>query len=327
MWDFTHDRYYLPMFPLSWFEVIIEKRLVQKIAPMAHHGETSMMRWSSPEETESALHSDVYLTHFVLPRPFFLRFLFFYQSDEINNNGDTGQNGKLDNIVVQRSSASRFCAECRPYIRRSRRQPRYAERMPAIVAPSAAGGASVVGAGVAHRLPPPRHPTRRHLCPCPLASSSSSRSRTVVPPPTPQPHRPAVSPAPAPAQHPRRRPAPTVSSLFAVLLALSIAAATTGCGIDWPSCPSSERGGRSNIRTRPTTAFFTFIAIFTYRLPFLFLRFSFIFAFASFSTRGDTNCKKVLHATVMRRVSNGQIFTTIAFAVDQNGIFFTRKKE
>lgn len=151
------------MFPLFWFEVIIERRLVQEIAPMAHRGETSMMRWFSPEETESAPHSHGSHALYLLPHPLVFSSLFssffFYQSNEINNNGDTGWNGKLDNIVVQRSSASRFCAECRSHIRRGRRQPRYAERMPAIVAPSTAGGASVVGARVAHRLPPPRHPT------------------------------------------------------------------------------------------------------------------------------------------------------------------------
>lgn len=62
---------------------------------------------------------------------------------------------------------------------------------------------------------------------------------------------------------------PSFSRAFS--LAPSIAAATTGCGIDWPSCPSSERSGRSKIRTRPTAAFFTFIAIFTCRFLFLLL--------------------------------------------------------
>lgn len=64
--------------------------------------------------------------------------------------------------MVQRSSASRFCAECRSHIRRDRRQPRYhEERMPAIVAPSTTEEALVVGAGVVCQ---PRYPTRRrHL--------------------------------------------------------------------------------------------------------------------------------------------------------------------
>lgn len=107
--------------------------------------------------------------------------------------------------MAQRSSASRFCAECRSHIRRGRQQPRYTKRMSAIVAPSATGGASVVGAGVARRLPPPRHPIRHHLCPVP-SLSFSSRSRTIVLPPLPQPHRPTLPsypriPLPPPCTH------------------------------------------------------------------------------------------------------------------------------
>lgn len=120
--------------------------------------------------------------------------------------------------MAQRSSASRFCAECRSHIRRGRQQPRYTKRMPAIVAPSATGGASVVGAGVARRLPPPRHPIRRHLCPVP-SLSFFSRSRTIVLLPFPQPHRPTVFPAVVPAHPPTATLHPPFS--LAIPLALS----------------------------------------------------------------------------------------------------------
>lgn len=46
-----------------------------------------------------------------------------------------------------------------------------------------------------------------------------------------------------------------------------------------------------------------------------------------FRPRGDTNCKKVFHATVMRQVGNGQIFTTITSAVDQSGTFFIAEEK
>lgn len=109
-------------------------------------------------------------------------------------------------------------------------------------------------------------PATSYPLPPPLPSLSfSSRSRTIIPP--------AVPATPSTYRLPcrcTRTPSPAVNLRppfpRAFSLTLSIAAATTGCGIDWPSCPSSERGGRSNIRTRPTTVFFTFIAIFTCRL-------------------------------------------------------------
>lgn len=86
----------------------------------------------------------------------------------------------------------------------------------------------------------------RHLCSVSsLLSSSHSHTVTNSPPPTPSVYHPSLLP------YPRTTSAITHShpSLYSVPLVFPTVAATTGCGIDWPSCPSSERSGRSNIRT------------------------------------------------------------------------------
>lgn len=165
------------------------------VAPTVHHeGNVNVAVQFSSEEAKNASHPwPTYLTHCTLSRPlvFLSPFLPVQQNQQQWGHGVKRQ---ARNIVAQRSSASRFCAECWSHIRRGRQQPRYTKRMSAIVAPSVTGGASVVGAGVARRLPPPRYPIRRHLC-----SVSSllffSRSRTIVLPPLPQPHRPSSLPS------------------------------------------------------------------------------------------------------------------------------------
>lgn len=156
------------------------------------------------------------------------RWKFSRRHDSINNNRNTGQNDRSNNIVVENAGGS-----LRAHAHRvSKRRPRFD------------GGATTVLVDSIRHAARPLSP--RHFCRC------------LLPPTTPKiplssivrvanVHRPTTAAA-VPVVASAIRPRPAIGR----------------CGIDWPSCPSSERGTHT-----PTSVPF-FVPSFSYFPLFLF---------------------------------------------------------